>query len=147
MNNSLIINKNIINFANNVSTNQTTKICIINHSNEDFIYKFLVKDNKLCYITPPNGIIEKNNSKYIKINIIPDAINNINKIIMYALNIKYINIKDTKDVWTTYKHLIEKYTIDVQYNEQNNSSYKICIYLYVIIILIILFLISICYFF
>lgn len=148
MNNSLIINKNIINFANNISTDQTIKICIINHSNDEFVYKFLVKDNKLCHISPPNGIIKKNNSKDIKINIIPDAINNINKIIMYALNIKYINIKDTKDVWTTYKHLIEKYTIDVQYYKQNKSSYKYFIYLYIIIfMIIIIFSIGICYFF
>ena len=148
MNNSLIINKNNINFASNVFTNQSTKICIINRSNEDFVYKFLVKDNKLCYITPPNGIIEKNKSKDIKINIIPDAINNINKIIMYALNIKYINIKDTKDVWSTYKHLIEKYTIDVQYHEQNNSKCKYFTYLYIIIfILIVMFLIGFYFYF
>ena len=148
MNNSLIINKNIIHFANNISSDQTSKISIINHTNDDFIYKFLVKDNKLCHISPPNGIIEKNNSKEIKINITPDAINNINKIIIHAINIKYINIKETTDIWTIYKHLIEKYTIDIQYNKQNNSSCKFFTYLYIIIfILIVMFLIGVYYYF
>ena len=144
MNNSLIFNKNIINFANNISIDQTSKIYLINHTNDDFAYKFLVKDNKLCHISPPNGVIEKNTSKEIKINIIPDAINNINKIIIYAINMKYINIKDTKDIWTIYKHLIEKYTINIQYYEQNKSSCKFFIYLYIIIfILMVIFLIGV----
>ena len=148
MNKSLIINKNIINFANNVSTDQLSKLYIINHTNDDFVYKFLVKDNKLCHILPPNGIIEKNNSKEIKINITPDAINNINKIIIYSLNTKYINIKDTKDIWTIYKHLIEKYTIEVKYENQNNNYYKFCIYLYIIVfIILVMFLIGVYYLF
>jgi len=148
MNSSLII-KNIIEFSNNTKTNQTSKINITNTTNDDFIYKFLVINNKLCSITQPKGIIEKNTTKEIQITVLPEAINTINKIVIYTLNTKYITINNTNDIWTIYKHLIERYTIDVHYVNTNNTMYNnIFIYIYIItFILILLFLININYFF
>ena len=149
MNSSLII-KNILEFSNNTNINQTSKINITNTTNDDFIYKFLVINNKLCSITQPKGIIEKNTTKEIQITVLPEAINTINKIVIYTLNTKYITINNTNDIWTIYKHLIERYTIDVHYVNTNNTMMynNIFIYVYIItFILILLFLININYFF
>lgn len=147
MNSSLII-KNILEFSNNTNKNQISKINITNTTNDDFIYKFLVINNKLCSITQPKGIIEKNTTKEIQITVLPEAINTINKIVIYTLNTKYITTNNTNDIWTIYKHLIERYTIDVHYVNTNNTMYNIFIYVYIIIfILILLFLINVNYFF
>ena len=59
---------NIINFYKDTNNEQTTKIYISNNTNDDFIFKFLVKDNNLCHITPPKDLIKNNETKEIKKN-------------------------------------------------------------------------------
>lgn len=141
----LIVTNTLI--TNNLSTNQKLRLTINNHSKDDFFYKFLVekKYNKLCFISPPNGIIKRNNTKEIKINISSNAINNLDKILIYTLNTKYINEDNVSNIWTKYNYLIEKYTINVKYIEHKiKETTNSCIYLYIIIFM--LFILGLVYF-